>query len=218
MCKPINYLFVIALAVMCGGLSAQQTQSTVSEFAGRIQGMVSYHSNDELKKEESGFFVGGENCAGCKGILRTAPLYLIDGVEVTKEDLAAIHLDDIESFSVLKDSSAVAIYGEHGTNGVILVTTKSKKMKKQLVEMIESEVKKESTTINIYPNPTTDIFSIECENSCIIKLYDRQGKELLTQNASEKTTVNISHLQEGIYFVKVLSDGRIVGTGKVVKQ
>ncbi|GAB3689335.1 M56 family metallopeptidase [Spirosoma flavus] len=65
------------------------------------------------------------------------PLYIIDGVEqpkgtvLNKEDLPGkniVKLDPntIESISVLKDASA-AVYGEKGKNGVILITTKSKK-------------------------------------------------------------------------------------------
>ncbi len=50
-----------------------------------------------------------------------SPLVLIDGME---GDLGRINPDDIESFSVLKDASATAVYGVRGANGVILITTK----------------------------------------------------------------------------------------------
>ncbi len=46
---------------------------------------------------------------------------LIDGLE---GDLNSIDPADIESFSVLKDASATAVYGVRGANGVVLVTTK----------------------------------------------------------------------------------------------
>lgn len=66
-----------------------------------------------------------------------SPLYVIDGVPVNSGDvggaeestsldlLSLVNPDDIESISVLKDASAVAPYGAEGSNGVILVTTKS---------------------------------------------------------------------------------------------
>ena len=54
----------------------------------------------------------------------TDPLILIDGVESSKVDLSRIAVEDIESFSVLKDASATAMYGARGANGVIMVTTK----------------------------------------------------------------------------------------------
>ena len=52
------------------------------------------------------------------------PLILLDGVEASKLDLARIDPEDIETFSVMKDASATAMYGARGANGVIIVTTK----------------------------------------------------------------------------------------------
>ena len=52
------------------------------------------------------------------------PLILIDGVEMSKLELARLAPEDIETFSVMKDASATAMYGARGANGVILVTTK----------------------------------------------------------------------------------------------
>ncbi|WP_439184097.1 SusC/RagA family TonB-linked outer membrane protein [Carboxylicivirga taeanensis] len=59
------------------------------------------------------------------------PLFVIDGVPVASDDingisnpLATINPDDIETFTVLKDASATAIYGSRASNGVIIVTTK----------------------------------------------------------------------------------------------
>jgi TonB-dependent SusC/RagA subfamily outer membrane receptor len=51
-------------------------------------------------------------------------LILVDNVELTPTDLARLQVDDIASFSILKDASATALYGARGANGVILVTTK----------------------------------------------------------------------------------------------
>lgn len=50
-----------------------------------------------------------------------SPLVLVDGIERTLDDLSAA---EIESFSVLKDAAASAVYGVRGANGVILVKTK----------------------------------------------------------------------------------------------
>ena len=59
------------------------------------------------------------------------PLYVIDGVAIDNNGvqglsnpLSLINPQDIESFSVLKDASATAIYGSRGSNGVIIITTK----------------------------------------------------------------------------------------------
>ena len=59
------------------------------------------------------------------------PLIVIDGVPVTPEGgagmgnpLATVNPNDIESYTVLKDASATAIYGSRASNGVIIITTK----------------------------------------------------------------------------------------------
>ena len=59
------------------------------------------------------------------------PLYVIDGVALDNNDtkgganpLSLINPADIETFTVLKDASATAIYGSRGSNGVIIITTK----------------------------------------------------------------------------------------------
>ena len=64
------------------------------------------------------------------------PLIVIDGVPVTKDGgagmgdpLATVNPNDIESYSVLKDASATAIYGSRASNGVIIITTKKGKGK-----------------------------------------------------------------------------------------
>ena len=60
------------------------------------------------------------------------PLILVDGVE---RDINLINTDEIESFSVLKDASATAVYGMKGANGVILITTKKGQVGKPKVSL-----------------------------------------------------------------------------------
>ncbi|WP_236025707.1 SusC/RagA family TonB-linked outer membrane protein [Algoriphagus oliviformis] len=61
------------------------------------------------------------------------PLYVVDGFPVTNDfdqrnnPLNTINPNDIDNIQVLKDASATAIYGSRGSNGVILITTKSGK-------------------------------------------------------------------------------------------
>lgn len=58
-------------------------------------------------------------------VVSGSPLILLDGVEITQEDLNQLNPNDIDNMSFLKDASAAAIYGTRATFGVILVTTKS---------------------------------------------------------------------------------------------
>lgn len=52
-----------------------------------------------------------------------APLYILDGVEVTAERIYDMDLNRIESTTILKDASATALYGSRAANGVIVITT-----------------------------------------------------------------------------------------------
>ncbi|WP_200975768.1 SusC/RagA family TonB-linked outer membrane protein [Echinicola sp. 20G] len=65
----------------------------------------------------------------------STPLYVVDGVQTSLEDLAgygvsntdylaSLNPNDIESIDILKDASAAAIYGSRGANGVIIIKTK----------------------------------------------------------------------------------------------
>jgi TonB-dependent starch-binding outer membrane protein SusC len=75
----------------------------------------------------------------------TEPLFVVDGIPLAKDarntygaalnPLADINFNDIESIEVLKDASAKAIYGSRGSNGVVLITTKSGKSGKGQVEL-----------------------------------------------------------------------------------
>lgn len=62
----------------------------------------------------------------------TSPLYIVDGFEMS-DALSNIDVNDIESIDVLKDASSTAIYGARGSNGIILITTKSGKKGKTQV-------------------------------------------------------------------------------------
>jgi len=53
-----------------------------------------------------------------------APLFVVDGKEVTESDFKAIKPENIQSINVLKDGSVTSIYGDKGKNGVILITMK----------------------------------------------------------------------------------------------
>ncbi len=76
------------------------------------------------------------------------PLYVLDGVPISNDDesindspinpLVSINPNDIESIQILKDASSAAIYGARGTNGVVLITTKSGKKGKTRVSLNSS--------------------------------------------------------------------------------
>lgn len=55
----------------------------------------------------------------------TDPLIILDGVQVSSSDLNNLDPEIIDSFSILKDATATAMYGTRGANGVMIVITKS---------------------------------------------------------------------------------------------
>ncbi len=90
------------------------------------------------------------------------PLIVVDGLPLndprdtnngSRSVLSAINPNDIESFSILKDASAAAIYGNRGANGVIIITTK--KGKKNLQISLDSQ-----TNITT-ANEVVDVFSAD---------------------------------------------------------
>lgn len=96
----------------------QAPAASVSNLlGGRVAGVISMQTSGEPGKNISEFWVRGIGTFGAS----SGALVLIDGLE---GDLNSIDAADIESFSVLKDASATAVYGVRGANGVILVTTK----------------------------------------------------------------------------------------------
>jgi TonB-linked SusC/RagA family outer membrane protein len=57
----------------------------------------------------------------------TAPLYIVDGVEITANDFSSLNSGDFESIAVLKDAISTSQYGSRGANGVIVISTKKGK-------------------------------------------------------------------------------------------
>jgi TonB-linked SusC/RagA family outer membrane protein len=88
-------------------------------LAGRVSGVL-VSSADGTPGEGLNIVIrGGNSITG-----DNSPLYVVDGIPLEGFDPASISTKDIESFDVLKDASATAIYGSRGANGVIIITTK----------------------------------------------------------------------------------------------
>ncbi|MCF3108747.1 TonB-dependent receptor [Niabella sp. CC-SYL272] len=104
------------------------SSNLTTAFAGRLAGVIAYQRSGEPGLDNAEFFIRGITSFSSSG--KQNPLILIDGIEMEPNDLARINVDDIASFSIMKDANAAALYGARGANGVILVTTKEGKVDK----------------------------------------------------------------------------------------
>lgn len=91
-----------------------------TSFAGRLAGVVAYQRSGEPGNNGADFYIRG--IATFNG---GTPLIVLDGVEISKSDLNALDPEIIESFSVLKDATASAMYGSRGANGVMIIKSKT---------------------------------------------------------------------------------------------
>jgi TonB-linked SusC/RagA family outer membrane protein len=91
--------------------------SITNMLGGKLAGIITTQISGEPGKNLAEFWIRGIGTFGAN----SGALVLIDGLE---GNLNAIDPSDVESFSILKDASATAVYGVRGANGVVLVTTK----------------------------------------------------------------------------------------------
>ncbi len=107
-----------------------------SNFQNALTGKLSgVQINQANGKSEGKISINIRGVASLSG--NQEPLYVVDGVPIINDQesgssaptnpLVNINANDIESIEVLKDASSAGIYGSRGTNGVILITTKSGK-------------------------------------------------------------------------------------------
>jgi iron complex outermembrane receptor protein len=137
------------------------------------------------------------------------PLIVIDGVPLDNgridgapNPLSLINPNDIESFNILKDASAAAIYGSRAANGVILITTKKGSAGKMKVSF---------STLNSISNKTDEIDVLSTE----------QFKTLVNQkgSAGEKALLGTesTHWQDEIYQSAFSTDNNISLSGGFAK-
>ncbi|MBD3588505.1 TonB-dependent receptor [Bacteroides sp. GM023] len=130
-----------AISTIKGVELKSPSSSLTNSLAGRLAG-VFVNTNSGEPGSASTFYVRGISTFGG----RATPLILLDDVEISSGDLNNIPAETIESFTILKDASATAIYGARGANGVMIVTTKS--------GMENSKTKINVTLENAFHTPT----------------------------------------------------------------
>ena len=97
-------------------ISRQTTPNLSNALGGVVPGLITRQNNGEPGYDSAQMLIRGLGTWAS-----ASPLVLVDGVE---RSLNYVNSSEIESFSVLKDASATAVYGMRGANGVILINTK----------------------------------------------------------------------------------------------
>ena len=93
------------------------SSSITNALAGNVAGVLARQASGMPGENRSEFWIRGISTFGAG----SSALVLVDGFERSMNE---INIEDIETFTVLKDASATAIYGSRGANGVVLNTTK----------------------------------------------------------------------------------------------
>ena len=115
-------------------------------LGGQAAGIIAYQPTGQPGQDNAQFFIRGVTTFGYK----VDPLILIDNIELSTNDLARLNVDDIASFSILKDASATALYGARGANGVILVNTKEGKVGKLAINVrLENAISQNTQSLRI---------------------------------------------------------------------
>ena len=102
----------------------------IQQLQGKVAGLVITQPGGDPNGEFTIRLRGATSLEG------QAPLLVIDGVTIDdfNNALSTLNPSDVESYDILKDASAAAIYGARGANGVILITTKKGRAGKLLVD------------------------------------------------------------------------------------
>lgn len=98
-------------------LAMSPSRNLTNNLAGQVAGLIAVQRTGQPGYDDAEFWIRGQS--SFKG--GTTPLVLVDGVPRKMND---IETDEIESFTLLKDAAATAVYGAEGANGVILITSK----------------------------------------------------------------------------------------------
>ncbi|MDR0510676.1 MAG: TonB-dependent receptor [Rikenellaceae bacterium] len=93
------------------------TSNLTNNLAGQLAGLIAVQRTGEPGRDDAEFWIRG--ISTYRG--GSTPLILVDGIP---REFSNIEPDEIESFTILKDAAATAVYGAEGANGVILVTTR----------------------------------------------------------------------------------------------
>lgn len=140
------------------------------------------------------------------------PLIIIDGFPVERSalpgqsnPLASINPNDIETFTVLKDASATAIYGVRASNGVIIITTKRGKLGKPTFNF--------STSLSV--STITDYFDVLSAKEFRSMVNERTADGTIAADAATKLGNANTDWQKEIFRTAVSNDNNLTASGAI---
>lgn len=103
------------------------TPSFLDALQGQVSGLSIASASGDPSSTENDVRIRGLNSLNSSN----TPLFILDGAPVTQTVFSTLNPNDIESITVLKDASSVALYGSRAANGVIVITSKKSKFGEQ---------------------------------------------------------------------------------------
>lgn len=157
-----------------------------SSFAGRLAGVVAVQRSGEPGADGADFWIRGiSTFNGSRN-----PLIVIDGVQASSSDLNALDPEVIESFSVLKDATATALYGSRGANGVMIVNTKSGRESEKAI--VNIRIENSYSTHTKTPEFVDGVRYMEMYNEAV--LSRKTGEVLYAQSKIDGTRAGLNPL------------------------
>ena len=139
------------------------SSSLSTSFAGRLSGVIAVQRSGEPGADGADFWIRGKSTfSGATGAL-----IILDGVEISSAELNALDPEVIESFSILKDATATALYGTRGANGVMIVTTKNgRDLEKPIINFRLEGAVSQMTAV---PEMAGGVTFMECYNEALTR-------------------------------------------------
>ena len=166
------------------------------------------------------------NAAGCDSIVT---LHLTVNESVTIEFYLTISEDDLpytygdttfEPGSVQTGDYTFYLTSETGCDSIIVL---------HLTVLTGIDEHLMTTTMNVYPNPTTDKINIQLSRNngqmgtAEIQVFDVYGKlletvETVIENSLQTVQIDLSRYASGVYLIKAVTNGNVLAVKKVVKK
>jgi len=196
--KQSRRLVTTSISKVNGETLAEQPVTSVgAAIQGKISGVNIYSSNYAPGDSPNIRIRGGSSIS-----MTNSPLVIIDGMPRSMED---INYNDVESIEILKDAAATAVYGARASNGVVLISTKTGKVRQKPVITFET-----SFTTSSARNQLNQVSAAEYINLVRPALVGTDYEYTLTAENFPQSSGNSS---TSCFTTRYLEDGETIPDG-----